>query len=431
MAFFPLPVQAQPFSLSGSGAVTGDTTITLKSFKQIDGTTNIAMSDFGSKGFGTLEPGNSTLEEQISFTGVTQNSNGTATLTGVKTVLFTTPFTETSGLAKTHAGSTTFIISNDSGFYSAIKDYIDTAVSAGAVPATTTVNGIGHVSVAPSDPANPIFVGTNDPRVPTQSENDALVGVGGSPSSSNLFVTEGYRVFSPIGMVSPYAGTSAPTGWLLCDGSAVSRSTYAALFAVVSTTFGVGDGSTTFNVPNSASRSIVGVGTGTKVLTFSSRSSNTITSTGSANSATNEVQTGQSVLYHSTATVITGLTDNTSYFLIRVAFNQFQLATTLANAVAGTPISLSSDGTGTQTFTMTLSARALADTGGEETHALTTTQLSAHTHTFGVSVGAVSGTGFPTLGTTQTGTNTSDSTGGSTAHNNMQSFLALNYIIKT
>lgn len=52
------------------------------------------------------------------------------------------------------------------------------------------------------------------------------------------------------GLVIPYAGSSAPTGWLLCDGSAVSRTTYANLFGVVGTTFGVGDGSTTFNVPD-------------------------------------------------------------------------------------------------------------------------------------------------------------------------------------
>ena len=52
------------------------------------------------------------------------------------------------------------------------------------------------------------------------------------------------------GMLMPFAGSSAPTGYLLCDGSAVSRSTYAALFAVIGTTYGVGDGSTTFNVPD-------------------------------------------------------------------------------------------------------------------------------------------------------------------------------------
>jgi microcystin-dependent protein len=59
-----------------------------------------------------------------------------------------------------------------------------------------------------------------------------------------------YAFVQPIGAVLPYAGSSAPTGWLLCYGQAVSRTTYAALFAVTSTTYGVGDGSTTFNVPD-------------------------------------------------------------------------------------------------------------------------------------------------------------------------------------
>lgn len=52
------------------------------------------------------------------------------------------------------------------------------------------------------------------------------------------------------GMIMPFAGTTAPTGWLSCDGSAVSRTTYATLFSNIGTTWGVGDGSTTFNVPD-------------------------------------------------------------------------------------------------------------------------------------------------------------------------------------
>lgn len=56
----------------------------------------------------------------------------------------------------------------------------------------------------------------------------------------------------PVGTITGYAGATAPSGWLLCDGSAVSRTTYAELFGVVSTTYGSGDGSTTFNVPDSS-----------------------------------------------------------------------------------------------------------------------------------------------------------------------------------
>lgn len=62
----------------------------------------------------------------------------------------------------------------------------------------------------------------------------------------------------PTGVVLDFGGTSAPTGYLMCYGQAVSRTTYAALFAVVGTTYGVGDGSTTFNVPDIRGRVTAG-----------------------------------------------------------------------------------------------------------------------------------------------------------------------------
>lgn len=54
----------------------------------------------------------------------------------------------------------------------------------------------------------------------------------------------------PTASLLPFAGASAPDNWLLCAGQAVSRSTYAALFSIIGTTYGVGDGSTTFNLPD-------------------------------------------------------------------------------------------------------------------------------------------------------------------------------------
>lgn len=62
----------------------------------------------------------------------------------------------------------------------------------------------------------------------------------------------------PPGVVMPYAGSTAPTGWLMCYGQAVSRTTYATLFALVGTTYGVGDGSTTFNIPDLRGRTVAG-----------------------------------------------------------------------------------------------------------------------------------------------------------------------------
>lgn len=63
----------------------------------------------------------------------------------------------------------------------------------------------------------------------------------------------------PPGTVVAYGGSTAPAAWLLCDGSAVSRAAYAALFAVLGTAFGVGDGSSTFNVPDLRQRFPLGL----------------------------------------------------------------------------------------------------------------------------------------------------------------------------
>ena len=66
----------------------------------------------------------------------------------------------------------------------------------------------------------------------------------------------------PAGVIWDFAGATPPTGWLLCDGSVVSRTTYAALFGVIGTTYGAGDGSSTFNLPNLIGRVTAGAGSG-------------------------------------------------------------------------------------------------------------------------------------------------------------------------
>jgi len=62
----------------------------------------------------------------------------------------------------------------------------------------------------------------------------------------------------PVGCVAPFAGSSAPTGWLLCYGQNVSRATYSALFSAIGTTYGSGDGSTTFTLPDLRGRGVAG-----------------------------------------------------------------------------------------------------------------------------------------------------------------------------
>lgn len=63
---------------------------------------------------------------------------------------------------------------------------------------------------------------------------------------------------APAGSMLPFAGSAAPVGWLLCYGQAISRSTYSALFTAIGTTYGAGDGSTTFNLPDLRGRVVAG-----------------------------------------------------------------------------------------------------------------------------------------------------------------------------
>jgi len=67
---------------------------------------------------------------------------------------------------------------------------------------------------------------------------------------------------SPSGAIIAFAGSSAPTGWLMCDGAAVSRTTYSDLYAIQGDVYGNGDGSTTFNVPDMRGRTGISAGTG-------------------------------------------------------------------------------------------------------------------------------------------------------------------------
>lgn len=62
----------------------------------------------------------------------------------------------------------------------------------------------------------------------------------------------------PAGVIFPFAGSTAPDGWLLCGGQAVSRTVYSRLFTQLSTTYGIGDGSTTFNLPDLRGRVAAG-----------------------------------------------------------------------------------------------------------------------------------------------------------------------------
>lgn len=76
--------------------------------------------------------------------------------------------------------------------------------------------------------------------------------------SGSLEVIDLSVFYLPPGLMAPYGGAAAPSGWLLCYGQAVSRTTYATLFAAIGTTFGPGDGATTFNLPDLRGRVAAG-----------------------------------------------------------------------------------------------------------------------------------------------------------------------------
>ena len=88
----------------------------------------------------------------------------------------------------------------------------------------------------------------------------------------------------PTATIVPWSSSSVPTGFLECDGAAVSRSTYSALFAVIASTYGGGDGSSTFNVPNLSDKAAVGKSPG-KALA-STGGANTVSSTGNVGGST-------------------------------------------------------------------------------------------------------------------------------------------------
>lgn len=96
----------------------------------------------------------------------------------------------------------------------------------------------------------------------------------------------------PSGTVVSFAGSAAPSGWLLCDGSAVSRTSFSDLFSTIGTLYGAGNGSTTFNLPDLRGRTVFGLdnmgGTAANRLTTTSgiSSNNTLGASGGSQSIT-------------------------------------------------------------------------------------------------------------------------------------------------
>lgn len=260
-----------------------------------------------------------------------------------------------------------------------------------------------------------------------------------NPTAEDFEEALGLSFAFPTGIVLPYAGNAAPTGWLFADGSAVSSITYPALAAVVGTTFNNGsEAPDTFRLPDMRGRTPVGAGAAaTKVAKVVSRSGNVLTLSGINDTNSNEFQTGSPVVYNVTGTTIGGLVNGTTYYIRRTGNKTISLSTSQSNAVNGSVITLSSDGAGDRTFTLSLTARPLGETGGEERHSLITAEQASHAHspTSGAANWIHNQTNNPgvaqtNFGNGQLGASAMNSSGGNQDHNIMQPFVSLNYIIK-
>jgi microcystin-dependent protein len=106
---------------------------------------------------------------------------------------------------------------------------------------------------AEARPTGTTYVEWIGPVTPANASNDDTWVDTSSPTIEDPVVG------MPIGTIQDYGGTGAPTNWLTLNGAAISRTTYATLFALIGTTYGVGNGSTTFNLPNSTLASSSGV----------------------------------------------------------------------------------------------------------------------------------------------------------------------------
>lgn len=139
------------YQLSGAGAIIGATTLTINNFVDADGNAITMSGSFGTKGYATLQPGTVSQQEFITFTGVTDNGDGTWTLTGVSSQLAQAPYTETSGLSLQHPGASSMVISNTPGFYDGFTNKNDDEAIDGTWTFNTDPQAISTTHLATDD----------------------------------------------------------------------------------------------------------------------------------------------------------------------------------------------------------------------------------------------------------------------------------------
>jgi microcystin-dependent protein len=198
----------------------------------------------------------------------------------------------------------------------------------------------------------------------TNATSTVPVVLPGAPTSALQAATKAYvDTSTPPGALLAYAASTAPTGWLLCDGSAVSRTTYADLYAAIGTTWGAGDTTTTFNVPDLRGQFLRG---------YDSRATSTSKDT-----------TTLSGITTNTSTTISGIAD-TTYLYVGMPISGTGIP-------AGATIATKS----TNSITISSAATATSSTLSAATTNASTTVLVSSTSTLSIGQ-AISGTNIPT-----------------------------------
>jgi len=189
------------------------------------------MTDFGTTGYITINPGGDD-EEIISFTGFTVNTDGTVSIdTGIVRGLKGIYPYSTGGTAKDHSAGSIVVVSNNPQLYAAILAYIDGIAVAGAPDASLIAKGLVEIATSTEIDAD-TDTGSTGAIIAVSPDQLALSKYGTRlPSAAEKASLAG--IVGLTGAYFPYAGRSLPTGYLWCDGSAVSRTTYADLFAVL------------------------------------------------------------------------------------------------------------------------------------------------------------------------------------------------------